>query len=78
MVSDYLSTVPTRRLLACLKAARVDGCYFLGEYGYGPSVSFDEIKAELAKREHVPNKLESKLSRKRRKKHGSSRGRRDR
>lgn len=45
---------------------------------YGPWVSMAEIKAELAKRPHVPNKVERQEARRAKAKAGRQRGRRDR
>lgn len=50
------------------------GIYQFGEYG--PFVTKDEIKAELAKREHIPNKREARELRKERIKRARGNGRR--
>ena len=54
-----LSKVPTRVLLNELKFARVHGGVYLGAC----CVSFDQLKAELAKRPHIPNKKEGEALR---------------
>lgn len=58
-----LSRIHTRELLAWR-----DKCYACGgsydpTENHGPEVSIKEIKAELAKREHIPNKKEAKAVR---------------
>lgn len=56
-----LENASTRELMKCL-----DFCHkFKGQYGpsdsaYGPFMTLDEVKTELAKREHIPNKVEAK------------------
>lgn len=72
-----LSKFPTRQLLAALKRVRVK--YFYEDEVNGTTEikridkggvvvietpSYDELKEELNKREHIPNKLESKSKRK--------------
>lgn len=48
------------------------------EYNMGSTVTMDELKKELAKRPHVPNKQESKAIRKEKALAGRNKGRRDR
>ena len=63
---DYLESLHTKQLLKLLKEAR--GCYgyytsedeLISDYGY----SMNDLKAILATREHIPNKLEAKRIRK--------------
>lgn len=72
-----LSKFPTKQLLAALKRARVQCLYDLeinkttqikrfdkGGVAIILTVSCDELKKELSKREHIPNRIESKLKRK--------------
>ena len=54
-----LSNIPTRVLLNELKLARVRGGVYMGAY----CASFEYLKAELAKRPHVPNKKEGEALR---------------
>lgn len=59
-----LPKLSTRTLMHYLEWARLHGAYFpFGYDGSGPSVSFEAIKVELAKRPHVPNKVEAKVLR---------------
>lgn len=54
----------TRQLKKMLDIARACGgkyC-FAGDAG-GPGLTFDELKAELDTREHIPNKQEARLVR---------------
>lgn len=44
----------------------------------GPDVTAAELKVELAKREHIPNKIERKAMRRQKAQMGRHRGRRDR
>ena len=54
---------PTRVLLSYLHHARLWGYYSPYEGPNAPSVTLGEIKAELARRPHVPNKQEAKALR---------------
>jgi hypothetical protein len=74
---ESIKVVPTRLLLSWLNAARVKGSgswwrsdYYLDHVpGVGPKnerPTFDEIKAELSTREHIPNKKEAKKIRQKR------------
>lgn len=72
-----LPRLPTRILLRYLRSSHLPWYYFSREppreddtttSGYrpvvgGPVISFDDIKAELSKREHVMNKLEGYMFR---------------
>lgn len=60
-----IQSLSTRELLSLLAAARRCGgrYYPSGEEGQGECLTVAELKAELATREHVPNKMESKLLR---------------
>jgi hypothetical protein len=49
----------TRELLRMLNDARPSGFYWV-DYPSGPKYSVEDIKAELATREHIPNKAEAK------------------
>lgn len=85
-----LPQMSTARLLALRdKCYRVNGGTIpadrqddYGVYVYdgapGGMVSLAQIKAELAKREHVPNKLERQATRRAKAQRSRSRGRRDR
>lgn len=59
------SELPTRQLLAYLKLARKMGGWYSP---IGPNSRFgyntEQLKAELATREHVPNKIEAAAARK--------------
>lgn len=62
-----VENLPTRLLLEYLNLARKFGGWYSpvdshSDIGY----TFDELKAEADKREHVPNKLEAKELRRRR------------
>ena len=72
-----LSKFPTRQLLQALKQVRIEYFYYDREDSYailtrlekGGKVvrvtpSYYELKEELSKREHIPNRLESKNKRK--------------
>lgn len=55
-----LTQYHTRELLAMLNRSRkFNGSYCIGD-GYLSCISADEIKAELATREHIPNNAEAK------------------
>ena len=56
----------------------VDALYLGGKFNEESTVTICELKAELAKRPHVPNKQESRILRIKRKTQGGRRGRRDR
>lgn len=58
-----LPKLSTRTLMHYLEGARLNGAYFPFWIASGPSVSFEAIKVELAKRPHVPNKVEAKALR---------------
>lgn len=56
-----LTKYHTRELLAMLNRSRKNnGSCCIGDSGMGPCISADEIKDELATREHIPNKAEAK------------------
>lgn len=52
-----LSNINTRVLMNMLNVARAHGYY---RHSYRLIVTVEELKEELAKREHVPNKTEAK------------------
>jgi hypothetical protein len=52
-----LKKVETRKLMQYLSIARIHGYFEVGNF---PDVSIDELKAELATREHIPNKQEAR------------------
>ena len=62
----YLETLSTKELLGLLKSARKCGGSYNPFYDSGSApkdskwYTIDEIKTELAKREHIPNKEEAK------------------
>jgi len=58
-----LKNAHTRQLLKWLKRARHGGLYSPCEQAPGTFLSIEEIKAELATREHIPNKAEAKTKR---------------
>jgi len=72
-IQNLLREKPTRLLLRLLEDARIEGvCSCPTEKIVGPDgitrqhfadVSYPQIKAELATREHIPNKIESKAIR---------------
>jgi hypothetical protein len=69
-IIKHLKETHTKVLLQYLKHARAcGGCYSPWEYGDG--ITIEQIKEELALREHVPNKKESKEIRKAKKKQGN-------
>jgi len=58
----HIKATDTRTLLAYRDAC----CKFGGYYqivDHGPAVHIENVKAELATREHIPNKLEAKALR---------------
>ena len=70
---EQLKSMPTRQLLAHYRSL-----YSAGDDWYWEQVDWDEkheyqalVKSVLDTREHIPNKLESKLKRKARKKKGN-------
>jgi hypothetical protein len=59
--ADKLPKTHTRQLLKMLRQSyKGNGRYWWTDSQYGPYVTDDEIKQELAKREHIPNKIESR------------------
>lgn len=69
-----LTKVPTRLLMVYLKGAQAcNGSYDPSCTGQTGAISIEEIKAELAKRPHVPNKPEGQAIRKDRAKSKPSR-----
>ncbi len=66
MTDPYdLKSLPTKVLLQYLQAAREKrGRYYPVPGGH--AISNDDIKAELKKREHVPNKQEARVVRRER------------
>ena len=59
-----LKSLHTRELMGYLRLARAFGGRFCpADHNYNPSISIDDIKAELATRPHVPNKQEGKEAR---------------
>ena len=63
--TEYLKGLHTRQLLAHLQKCRVfHGRYDVLENDYsGWEVTTEQVKAELATREHIPNKIEAKAIR---------------
>jgi hypothetical protein len=61
MTYPHLKELHTKELMKALKQAR-SGSYS-PFYPSGPHFSVDDIKVELATREHVPNKAEAKAIR---------------
>lgn len=72
-----LSKFPTKQLLAALRRARVQCLYDweinkttqIKRFDKGGvaiilTVSYDELREELSKREHIPSRKESKIKRK--------------
>jgi len=62
---EYLKSLHTKQLMPMLDACRAcghDAYEVSNEPNYGLRwVTKDQIKAELATREHVPNKIEAKV-----------------
>lgn len=59
-----LKTMPTRQLLGFLANARTRGGDYETEAEYqARRQEMDDLRAELATREHIPSKLEGKLAR---------------
>ena len=60
-----LPNLPTRVLMQYLKVARIHGDYNVGGRYHlgGPFIPLAAIKAELAKRPHVPNRAEARAQR---------------
>lgn len=55
-----LSKIRTRKLLKWLNKARACGGGYDPTDNHGPAISTEELKEELAKREHIPNKQEAR------------------
>lgn len=68
--AKYLKTLHTRKLLDILKSCRIHGFWDVIDKNSGHVVTLEELKTELATREHVPNKQEAKALRKERIKKG--------
>jgi len=60
---EYLKGLHTKQLMNLRKAAHAHNGKTYIDYIQGSEVTIDQIKAELAKREHVPNKIETKAAR---------------
>ena len=58
-----LASLHTRQLLDALESSRGSGGVWSPDGEWGAGYSADEIKAELARRPHVPNKPEAKAAR---------------
>ena len=64
LAETLLKRAHTRQLLNWLRAARAcGGSYSPCEEATGTFLSISDLKAELATREHIPNKAESKALR---------------
>ena len=59
----YLKTLRTRQLLDLLKSCRIHGFWDVLDNHSDHVVTLDQLKAELATREHIPNKKEAKALR---------------
>lgn len=59
-----LTKQPTRILLKWLNKARKCGFGYDPSENHGDEISIEDLKLELAKREHIPNKKEAKEIRK--------------
>ena len=55
-----LAILSTGQLLSYLQAARRCGGHYSPYESGGPSITIEEIKAELATRPHIPNRAERK------------------
>jgi hypothetical protein len=66
----FLTTVHTKELLQWLNAARRCRTYDPFYEGKGYGFSIKELKNELSKREHIPNKKEAKEIRRQKAKRG--------
>jgi hypothetical protein len=66
MDKEILKNEPTRVLLQWLNIARKCNGYDPFYDGLGDVFTIEEIKTELATREHIPNKKEAKEMRKQR------------
>ena len=55
----YLGNLHTKQLLRVLKACRSCGGFY-SPFDSSNGVTFEEVKGELAKREHIPNKKSQK------------------
>lgn len=63
-MKEHLEGLSTRELLVYLKfARRFYGWYCPWDHKYDNVYTSEEIKTELAKREHIPNKKEGKALR---------------
>lgn len=60
--TEYLKTLHTKQLMNLRKEAIAIGGYVWTAYETN-EVTIEQIKAELATREHVPNKIEAKALR---------------
>lgn len=58
-----LASLHTRQLLEVLRISRGNDGFWSPEGEWGPGYSLAEIKTELARRPHVPNKTEAKAAR---------------
>lgn len=61
-IKKQLKGMKTKELLSLLKTARACG----GSYIDCIEITIEQIKNELATREHVPNKIEAKIIRQKR------------
>jgi len=57
---EELKQIPTKVLLKYLKRSRKCGSSFWSPYDNGVGWTTEQLKEELATREHIPNKLETK------------------
>lgn len=64
-IQTLLKTAHTRKLLGWLRRARAcgNGSYSPCDQAPGTFISIEALKAELATREHIPNKAEAKAKR---------------
>ena len=60
---EYLNSLHTKQLLKLLDSCRAVGGEYSVFYPRDTIVTTEQIKAELAAREHVPNKIEAKALR---------------
>lgn len=60
-IPEILKPASTQALLRMLNVARINGYDTMGKWPDTQKVSYDELKAILATREHVPNTKEKKV-----------------
>lgn len=65
---EKLRQMPTRKLLILLRETYTPSYWYVDESRgyYPPEFTDDEIRAELAKRPHIPNKVEGEALRRKR------------